>query len=74
MTGKKQKYVGISIPSPLFEKTKKRIKGTGFKSVSEYIAFVLREVIDHDKKDIKKAFTNEDKKKIEERLKKLGYL
>ncbi len=69
---KRAKYTGISIPTPLFEKIRERIKGTGFKSVSDYIAFVLREIADHGKKR-KEAFTKEDEEKIKKRLRSLGY-
>jgi Arc/MetJ-type ribon-helix-helix transcriptional regulator len=40
-----KKYTTISIPTPLAEKIKKRIKGTGFTSLSSYVTYVLREVI-----------------------------
>lgn len=39
------KYTTISIPTPLAEKVKKQIKGTGFSSLSSYVTYVLREVI-----------------------------
>lgn len=35
----------ISIPSPLAEKIKNRCQGTGFNSISEYVTYVLREVL-----------------------------
>jgi len=73
MVNQRKKYTGISIPAPLFRKIKKRIKKTGFKSVSDYIAFVLREIIDHTKENRKKAFTAKDKEKIKDRLRSLGY-
>ncbi len=42
---KDAKYTSVSIPTPLFEKVKERIEGTGFSSVSSYVAYVLREVL-----------------------------
>ena len=41
----KKKFTTISIPTPLFEKIKERIKGTGFTSVSSYVTYVLRELL-----------------------------
>ena len=35
----------VSIPKPLAEKIKNRIKGTGFNSVSSYVTYILREVM-----------------------------
>ncbi len=63
----------ISIPAPLFEKAKERIEGTGFTSVSDYLTFMLREVITSYEKD-EEAFSEEDEKRVKERLRALGYL
>jgi len=68
---KKNKYTSVSIPAPLAEKIKKEIGGTGFQSVSDYVIFILREVLAMKKK--KKVLTKEDEKKIKEKLKALGY-
>lgn len=61
-------YGTVSLPLPLIEKIKKRIKGTGMPSVSAYVSFVLRQVLSFDKKLDKADF-----KEIEEKLKLLGY-
>jgi len=70
-----KKYTTISIPTPLAEKIKKRIKGTGFTSLSSYVTYVLREVISGtDEQDHEEAFSKEDEEKVKERLRALGYL
>ncbi len=69
-----KKYTTISIPTPLAEKIKKRIKGTGFTSLSYYVTYVLREIISGEKEGSEEAFTKEDEKKVRERLRALGYL
>lgn len=69
-----KKYTTISIPTPLAEKIKKRIKGTGFTSLSSYVTYVLREVISGIEEESKEAFTKEDEEKVKERLRALGYL
>ena len=72
---KKRKFTTISIPVPLYEKVKKLIKGTGFTSVSDYVTFILREIIASVEEDLKKEpFTKEDEERIKRRLKALGYL
>ncbi len=38
-------YSSVSIPKPLHDKIKKLIEGSGFRSVSEYTIFLLRESI-----------------------------
>ena len=71
----KRKHTTVSIPKPLFDKIKKRIKGTGFASVSEYVTFVLREVVASlEEEEKKEVFTKEEEEKIKERLRALGYI
>ncbi|MEA2053860.1 MAG: CopG family transcriptional regulator [Candidatus Thermoplasmatota archaeon] len=69
-----KKYTTVSIPTPLVEKIKERIKGTGFTSVSGYVTYVLREVIANMDDDEEEAFSKEDEEKVKERLRALGYL
>jgi len=69
-----KKYTTISIPTPLAEKIKKRIQGTGFHSLSSYVTYVLREVISGMDEEEEEAFTKEDEEKVKERLRALGYL
>ncbi|RLF40892.1 MAG: CopG family transcriptional regulator [Thermoplasmata archaeon] len=69
-----KKYTTISIPTPLAEKIKKRIEGTGFHSLSSYVTYVLREVLSGMEEEEEEAFTKEDEEKVKERLRALGYL
>jgi Arc/MetJ-type ribon-helix-helix transcriptional regulator len=68
------KFTSVSIPTPLFEKIKKRIEGTGFTSVSSYVVYVLREVLAEDVVDEEEAFSREDEERVKDRLRSLGYL
>ena len=70
------KYTTVSIPQPLHAKIAKLIsKKPGFKSVSDYVTYVLREVVAmHESKDIPGPFTSSDLKEIKQRLQALGYL
>lgn len=67
------KSITVSIPATLYEKVKGRIEGTEFTSVSDYIVFILREVVLEEDEE-KETFTEEEEKKIKERLRSLGYL
>lgn len=67
-----RKYTTVSIPAPLFEKIQNKIKDTGFTSVSDYVTFVLREILAHGTNE--EAFNEEDERKVKERLRSLGYL
>ncbi len=69
-----KKYTTISIPTPLAEKIKNRIEGTGFTSLSSYVTYVLREVISGIEEEQEEAFTKEDEEKVKDRLRALGYL
>lgn len=67
------KYTTVSIPIPLYKKIKERIKDTGFGSVSNYVTYILRQVISEKKKG-EEPWTSEDERKVKERLKGLGYM
>ena len=72
----KVEYTTVSIPKPLVEKIKERMKGTGFASVSSYVTYVLRQVISsiEEEERSKQAFTKEEEEKVKQRLRNLGYI
>jgi len=57
------KYVTISIPKPLYDRLAKALEGTGYRSVTEYIIFLIR-----------KNLPDLESKDVEKRLRALGYL
>jgi len=59
----REEYVTLSIPKPLYEKTQRAIEGTGFRSVTEYAIFVLRE-----------SLLLKPGESVKERLRALGYI
>ena len=72
----KVEYTTVSIPKPLAEKIKERMKGTGFASVSSYVTYVLRQVISSIEAEEreKQAFSKEEEEKVKQRLRDLGYI
>ena len=70
------KYTTVSIPVSLHDRIVEMIgKKSGFKSVSDYVTYVLREVVAmHETKMVPEPFTSKDVEQIKERLKALGYL
>ena len=64
----------IKISKDLFEKIKKRIKGTGFKSVDYYVEYVLKEVLSEMDEETDEELSKEDEEKVKDRLRALGYL
>ncbi|MHA1724324.1 MAG: CopG family transcriptional regulator [Promethearchaeota archaeon] len=72
----KVEYTTVSIPKPLADKVKERMKGTGFSSVSSYVTYVLRQVLSsiESEEKSKQAFTKEEEDKVKQRLRDLGYI
>jgi len=70
------KYTTVSIPISLYKRIRKLIEGTGFTSVSQFVVYVLREVISEmeEEKIRSDSISEEEKKAIIERLKRLGYI
>lgn len=67
----------VIIPKELAEKLGKRAKDTGFSSLSSYVTYVLRQVVSNleaEEKAKSKKNSEEDEKKVKEKLKKLGYI
>ena len=68
----------ISIPKPLAENIKKRLKGTGFNSVSSYVTYVMRQVMssieEKENKRTAEVFSKKDEEAIKSRLRNLGYI
>ena len=66
-----RKYTTVSIPQTLYDKIKEFIKGTGFKSVSDFVTWLIREffVSLHGEEA-----TTEEHDRIIKSLRALGYL
>ncbi len=70
-----KKYTTVSIPKPLYDKIKELIKDTGFTSVSDYVTYVLREIIASiEEEEKEEVFSKEEEEKIKARLRALGYI
>ncbi len=69
------RYTTVSIPITLYDRIKNLINGTGFTSVSQFVIYVLRDVVSSmEQEKISSNISEEEKKEIIERLKKLGYI
>ncbi len=68
MTGE----VAVKIPKELYEKIEKHVKESGgeFKSVEEFVRFVLEEVLSEEEE----VYSPEEEEEIKRRLRALGYL
>ena len=70
------RYTTVSIPVTLYRRIRELIKDTGFTSVSQFVIYVLREVISsmEEEKLSGESISEEEKRRIIDRLKRLGYL
>lgn len=74
-TDNKVHYGTISLPLPLIKRIKEAIHGTGMGSVSAYVTFILREILSSPIPEEKSSILSNEKKRIViDRLKKLGYI
>jgi Arc/MetJ-type ribon-helix-helix transcriptional regulator len=62
--------MNVEIPSGLYKKLEERIKGSEFSTVSDYVSFVLTELLKAEESGGEK----EDDSRVKERLRSLGYL
>ena len=68
-------YRTVEIPAELYERIEKRVKETEFSSVSEYVTYVLQEVLNTlEEEEEMEVFSEEEEEKVKERLRALGYL
>jgi hypothetical protein len=65
--------VTLKIPRPLYEKLKTVIEGSGFRSVNEFVVYVLRDLISLQKDGTDQDLSKDEIDAIKQRLKNLGY-
>ncbi len=66
--------VTIKIPRPIYENLGKIIEGGGFNSVTEFIVYILRDLISSRPVKKEPSLTREEIEIVKKRLKSLGYL
>jgi Arc/MetJ-type ribon-helix-helix transcriptional regulator len=66
----------VTIPQEMMDRIKEYIKDSDFHSIDEYVVFVLEELFKDLEADSTSntAISEDDEKKVKERLKALGYL
>ncbi len=66
--------VTIKIPRPLYDSVNQIIEGSGFNSVTEFIVYVLRDLLSSRSIRKEPALSAEEIELVKNRLKSLGYL
>jgi len=65
--------ISVQIPKELYDRIKKEYVDNGeFKSVEDFIKFVLKEVLSEEEQE--SVYTPEEEEEIKKRLRSLGYL
>lgn len=67
--------VTLKIPRPLYEKLKTVIEGSGFRSVNEFVVYVMRDLValKQGEAGAEKDLSKDEIEAIKQRLKNLGY-
>jgi len=66
--------VTLKIPRPLYERLRQVIEGTGFRSVTEFCVYVLRDLAAAPSAADADGLTHDEVAAIRRRLRSLGYL
>ena len=71
------KNITISLPEEIVEKLENKIKETDFDSISDYLTYIIKQVLEKneglvDKKEF--SYSKEEEQAVRSRLKELGYL
>ena len=64
----------IKIPKPLYQSLSEIIEGSGFNSVTEFIVYILRDLISSRTVQKEPSLSKEEIEIVKKRLKSLGYL
>ena len=75
MANEPANMVTLKIPRPLYERLRQLIAGTGFRSVTEFATYVLRDLASHPRAPQEgEAMTEAELEQARQRLRELGYL
>jgi Arc/MetJ-type ribon-helix-helix transcriptional regulator len=69
-----QNKVTIKIPKPLYDHIKTLIDESGFNSVTDFVVYVLRDIVYAEQKESRGQFSPDELEEIKNKLKSLGYL
>jgi metal-responsive CopG/Arc/MetJ family transcriptional regulator len=66
--------VTLKIPRPLYERLGQVISGTGYRSVNEFVVYVLRDLVSEQPQTEAPTLSKKEVALVRERLRRLGYL
>ena len=68
------KEVKVNIPDHLFGQLKSYLEKTAFKSIDDFVTFVLQDYLDQNDPQENKNLSQDETEEITKRLENLGYL
>jgi len=68
--------ISLSIPQDLAKKLQKRAEEKGFKSLSDYVTYILRQVLSRIEtaENQKEGYSEKKEEEVKQKLRDLGYL
>jgi Arc/MetJ-type ribon-helix-helix transcriptional regulator len=66
--------VTLKIPRPLYDRLAVLIEGSGFASVTEFVVYVLRDLVSHQAGEVAGTLSAREVEAIRKRLQHMGYL
>ena len=69
-----QSKARLKIPRPLYNNISRLIEGAGDNSVTDFIVYVLRDIVSAHGGVIEKVYSEEELEQVKEHLHRLGYL
>ncbi len=73
-TSVRESKVTVKIPRPLYRRIQQVVEGSGFNSPTDFIVYVLRDLMGETDADQPKEFTQEELDDVKRKLRNLGYL
>ena len=70
----RESKVTVKIPRPLYRRIQQVVEGSGFNSPTDFIVYVLRDLMGETDADQPKEFTQEELDDVKRKLRNLGYL
>lgn len=71
----RESKVTVKIPRPLYRKIQLVVEGSGFNSPTDFIVYVLRDLMgEAEEPEHKQEFTQDELDDVKRKLKNLGYL
>ena len=70
----RESKVTVKIPRPLYRRIQQVVEGSGFNSATEFIVYVLRDLMGEADTEAPREFTQEELDDVKRKLRNLGYL